>query len=225
MPGIPKAVFAERDPELVRELYQLATAQIERFCPKAAEVLEEAEADALSYLDFPHEHHVRLRTNNVRERADRELRHRSRVVQVLPGRRSPIGMMGAVFSAMAGDWADRRRFDGGTIGGPPRAPRSTSPRTPTRAPRPSTRPGSSRPWWPTTRSPAGMRRSTRQSDGVQGDSRLLVQPAATLENRALNQLSGRYPRRTDPLVLFCPHTALPLWQDKSAVPPVKPQAR
>lgn len=102
MPGIPKAVFAERDPELVREPCQLATAQIERFCPKAAEVLEEAEADALSYPDFPYEHHVRLRTNNVQERADRELKRRSRVVQVLPGRRSPIGMMGAVFSEMAG---------------------------------------------------------------------------------------------------------------------------
>lgn len=63
--GILKAVFAERDPELVRELYQLATERIEGFCPKAAEVLEEAEADALAYLDFPYEHHVRLRTNNV----------------------------------------------------------------------------------------------------------------------------------------------------------------
>ena len=63
--SILKAVFAERDPELVRELYQLATEQIEGFCPKAAEVLEEAEADALAYLDFPYEHHVRLRTNNV----------------------------------------------------------------------------------------------------------------------------------------------------------------
>lgn len=67
--GIMKAVFAERDPELVRELYQLATEQIEGFCPKAAEVLEEAEADALAYLDFPYEHHVRLRANNVQERA------------------------------------------------------------------------------------------------------------------------------------------------------------
>lgn len=51
--GIPKAVFAERDPELVREPYHLATEQIEEFCPKAAEVLEEVEADALAYLDFP----------------------------------------------------------------------------------------------------------------------------------------------------------------------------
>lgn len=39
VPGILKAVFAERDPELVREPYQLATGRIEGFCPKAAEVV------------------------------------------------------------------------------------------------------------------------------------------------------------------------------------------
>lgn len=65
VPGILKAVFAERDPELVREPCQLATAQIEGFCPKAAEAPEEAEAEAPAYLDFPYEHHVRLRTDNV----------------------------------------------------------------------------------------------------------------------------------------------------------------
>lgn len=65
VPGILKAVFAERDPELVREPCQLAAAQIEDFCPKAAEVPEEAEADAPAYLDFPYGHHVRLRTDNV----------------------------------------------------------------------------------------------------------------------------------------------------------------
>ena len=115
--GIPEAVFAERDPGLAREPCQLAAAQMERFCPKAAEVLEEAEADALAYLDFPCEHHVRLRTDNVRERANRELRRRSRVVRVFPGRKSPIGMMGAVFSGMDEDWAGRRRFGDGSIGG------------------------------------------------------------------------------------------------------------
>ena len=114
--GILKAVFAERDPELVRELYQLATAQIEGFCPKAAEVLEEAEADALAYLDFPYEHHIRLRTNNVQERANRELKRRSRVVQVFPSRKSLIRMMGAVFSEMDEDWAGRRWFSDDSIG-------------------------------------------------------------------------------------------------------------
>ena len=36
--GILKAVFAERDPDLVRKLHRLATARIEGFCPKVAEV-------------------------------------------------------------------------------------------------------------------------------------------------------------------------------------------
>ena len=98
--GVLKAVFAERDPGLAREPCQLAIEQIEGFCPKAAEVPGEAEADALAYLDFPYEHHVRLRTDNVQERASREPRRRSRVVQVFPGRKSPIGMMGVVLSEM-----------------------------------------------------------------------------------------------------------------------------
>lgn len=116
VPGILEAVFAERDPELAREPCQLATARIERFCPKAAEVLEGAEADAPAYLDLPYEHHVGLRTDNVQERANRELKRRSRVVQVLPGRESLIRMMGAAFSEMDEDWAGRRRFGDDSIG-------------------------------------------------------------------------------------------------------------
>lgn len=116
VPGIPKAVLAERDPEPVGEPCQLATAQIEGFCPKAAEVPEEAGADAPAYLDFPCGHHVGPRADNVRERANRELERRGRVVRVLPGRKSPIGMMGAAFSEMDEDWAGRRRFGDGSIG-------------------------------------------------------------------------------------------------------------
>ena len=52
----------------------------------------------------------------MQERADRELTRRSRVVQVLPGRRSPIGTTGTVFSEMAGDWTGRRWFGDDSIG-------------------------------------------------------------------------------------------------------------
>ena len=116
MLGILKAVFAERDPELVREPCQLATARIERFRPKAAEVPEGAGADAPAHPDLPCGHRVGLRTDDVQGRADREPRRRSRVVQVFPSRKSLIRMMGAVFSEMDGDWAGRRWFGDDSIG-------------------------------------------------------------------------------------------------------------
>ena len=114
--SILHAVFSESDPALVRELYQRACGEIARICPAAAELLEDAEPDALAYLDFPYEHHRRLRTNNVQERANRELKRRSRVVQVFPSRRSLIRMMGAVFAEMDEEWAGRRWFTEESIG-------------------------------------------------------------------------------------------------------------
>ena len=108
--AILHAVFDKRDPALVRGLYHLACGEIARFCLRAADLLEEAEADALTYLDFPYAHHQRLRTNNVQARANCDLKHRSRVVQVFPSRKSLVGMLGAVFAEMDENWATKRWF-------------------------------------------------------------------------------------------------------------------
>lgn len=94
-----------------------AAARIERFRPKAAEAPEGAGADAPAHPDLPCGHRVGLRADDMRGRADRGTRRHSRVVQVLPGGKSPIGMMGAAFSEMDGDRAGRRRFGGGSVGG------------------------------------------------------------------------------------------------------------
>ena len=61
-----------------------------------ASVAEEAEPDALAYLAFPPSHWKRLRTNNVQERANREIKRRSRVVQVFPSERLLERLVGAV---------------------------------------------------------------------------------------------------------------------------------
>lgn len=108
--SILSAVFRERDPELVRELYHLACDEVGRICPAAGDLLEEAEPDALAYLDFPYAHHVRLRTNNVQERMNREIKRRSRVVQVFPSRKSLIRMVGAVLAELDEEWSERRWF-------------------------------------------------------------------------------------------------------------------
>ena len=102
-----QAVFRESDPVMVREAYHVAIDEIAKMSSNAAGLLEEAEADALAYLDFPIEHHRRLRTNNVQERTNREIKRRSRVVQVFPSTKSLIRLIGAVCAEINEDWSSR----------------------------------------------------------------------------------------------------------------------
>ena len=78
----------------------------------------EAEANAPACLGFPYEHHVKLRTDNVQQRFNRELKRRGRIMRICPGRRPPSGRMGAVLSEVDEDWAGRRRFNDDSIGRP-----------------------------------------------------------------------------------------------------------
>lgn len=48
-----KAVFAEREPALVRAAYRRACEEVSGLSARAGELLEDAEADALAYLDSP----------------------------------------------------------------------------------------------------------------------------------------------------------------------------
>ena len=65
---------------------------------------------ALAYLDFPQSHWKRLRTNNVQERTNREIKRRSRVVQVFPGAASLERLAGAVMCDQDEAWSEKRYF-------------------------------------------------------------------------------------------------------------------
>ena len=103
-------VFRLKEAGAVRAAYHLAIDMLEDCCPDAAAILEEAEPDALAYLDFPSSHWKRLRTNNVQERSNREIKRRSRVVQVFPSVKSLERLAGAVMCDQDEAWSDARYF-------------------------------------------------------------------------------------------------------------------
>ena len=103
-----QAVFAESEPASVRAAYHAAIDAIGGLSEEAAGLLEEAEADALAYLDFLAEHRRRIRTNNVQERTNREIKRRTRAVQVFPSAESMIRLVGAVMAEADEDWSTRR---------------------------------------------------------------------------------------------------------------------
>ena len=112
-----KAVFAERDPQLVRAAYRQAAERKAQLKAHAGELLEDAEADALAYLDFPYEHHVRLRTNNVQERANEEIKRRTKVVGVFPSVESMMRLVGSVLIDVNEEWLEMNFIDAASLKG------------------------------------------------------------------------------------------------------------
>ena len=108
--AIMAPIFKEGDPALVRALYHEAARELGALSPAAARVLEDAELDALAYLSFPRGHHVKIRTNNVQERANAELKRRAKVVQAFPSTGSVMRLLGAVAVEAESDWAAGRVF-------------------------------------------------------------------------------------------------------------------
>lgn len=104
--GVPRARRRHRDRHVPRGLRHAGGV----CCPRAAAILEEAEPDALAYLDFPPAHWKRLRTNNVQERTNREIKRRSRVVQVFPSTGSLVRLAGAVMCEQDEIWQESRYF-------------------------------------------------------------------------------------------------------------------
>jgi putative transposase len=62
---------------------------------KAADLVESGIAETLTYMKFPREHWIRIRTNNMLERLLREVRRRTRVVGNFPDSNSALMLVGA----------------------------------------------------------------------------------------------------------------------------------
>lgn len=105
------ATFRERDPALVRAMYARTVEEVSAIDRRAGELLEDAREDALAYLSFPAEHRLKIRTNNVQERADREIKRRTDAVQVFPSSGSLVRLVGAALADQNDAWAAGRFMD------------------------------------------------------------------------------------------------------------------
>jgi putative transposase len=76
---------------------------------RAAELVEVAIEETLTYYAFPEEHWRRIRTNNPLERILREIRRRTRVVGAFPDGQSALNLAAARLRHIAGTaWSTKR---------------------------------------------------------------------------------------------------------------------
>ena len=105
-----KAVHAQEDKEAARKKASDVLAKLEAMrLGKVAELLRGSLEETLSYMGFPSEHWRKIRSNNVLERVNREVRRRTRVVGAFPDGRSALMLVAARLRYVAGrEWGTRR---------------------------------------------------------------------------------------------------------------------
>jgi putative transposase len=107
-----RTIFAQPDRQAAgAQLQQVAQAMAERW-PQAAQLLVDAEADILAYMASPQPHWTRIYSTNPLERLNKEVKRRSKVVEVFPDGPATIRLVGAVLLEIDDQWqaATRRYF-------------------------------------------------------------------------------------------------------------------
>ncbi len=105
-----KAIHAQESKEAARKkAREVAEKLREMKLNAAAKKLEDGIEETLTYMDFPSQHWLKIRTNNVIERLNREIRRRTRVVGAFPDGNSALMLVCARLRYVAGkDWGCKR---------------------------------------------------------------------------------------------------------------------
>jgi transposase-like protein len=105
-----KAIHAQESKAAARaKAKQVVTVLQEMKLKEAAAKVESGIEETLTYADFPFEHWTRIRTNNVIERLNREIRRRTRVVGTFPDGNSALMLVCARLRHVAGtQWGTKK---------------------------------------------------------------------------------------------------------------------
>ena len=105
-----KAIHAQESKKAAREKAKAVVSQLrEMKLKEAAKKVEDSVEETLTYCDFPYEHWTRIRTNNVIERLNREIRRRTRVVGTFPDGNSALMLVCARLRHVAGtQWGNKK---------------------------------------------------------------------------------------------------------------------
>ena len=105
-----RTIFAQPSAAQVAAQLARVVEQLEGRFPEVASMLEGAAPDITAFAASPVAHWRQIWSNNPQERLNREIRRRSDVVGIFPGRDAVVRLIGMVLAEQHDEWAVSRRY-------------------------------------------------------------------------------------------------------------------
>ena len=105
-----RGVFDAAHDDAAREQLKRVVRKHEKSAPKLAAWLEENVPESLTMLRLPAAHRQRLRTTNMLERLNRELKRRTRVATLFPNEDSLLRLVTAILVEVSEEWETGKRY-------------------------------------------------------------------------------------------------------------------
>jgi putative transposase len=114
-----RTVFESQDRAEADRRLRIIVDKYQKRTPQLSTWLEANVPEALTVLAFPASHRKRLRTSNLLERINKELRRRTRVATLFPNEAALLRLVGAVLAEISDEWETEKVYLRMENSGPP----------------------------------------------------------------------------------------------------------
>ena len=105
-----RTAFAQENQRQARVQWRETADKLRSRFPALAALLDQAEDDVLAFMAFPKEHWPQLSSTNPLERLHKEIKRRSRVVEIFPNDSAVLRLIGTLLSEQTDEWQVTRRY-------------------------------------------------------------------------------------------------------------------
>jgi len=108
--AVIRTAFVQDDQASARVQWRETADKLRARFPKLGELMDSAQDDVLAFMSFPKEIWPQLASTNSLERLNKEIKRRSRVVEIFPNDPAIERLVGAILAEQSDEWQVTRRY-------------------------------------------------------------------------------------------------------------------
>jgi putative transposase len=103
-------IFAQETADAAYAQWRIVSDQLREKLPKLAAMMDAAEHEVLTFMDFPKEHRVKIHSTSVLERLNGEIKRHTDVVGIFPNEAAIRRLAGALLLEQNDEYAIQKRY-------------------------------------------------------------------------------------------------------------------